>query len=457
MRADEWEVGDVADRIGCLSNKSGPSRIGSDEWGRMIEPRKELVGDDSVVSHSTQAIRPSLSFGLLWSSRTQGDPQQAPEEDPTEESSYRMPPRFRACKRPRFKSDDVARLTWESKWANDRIEHMAQELRDVNARYAELRSVVQGMESHLARTLTRKGSKKDNHKEKSKDSTKYSKEESKDGSSSSSFKKNNKRKAGNMNFVVTHVIPLKQVDPTIITQPNKKPYSGMKPRPSKKLLETFHLSCVPSIQALTKRLELLEKLQLSHCGSLQDVPSSICNLKSLKYLHLVYCSLVKKLPEEIGSLTCLEELNIEESLEELILSSKVIEHFPDSMCTLRNLKTLELKSCIQLKELPNDLDMLEHLEKLHLSDCISLQEVPNSICNMKSLKYLHLPYCVQVKNLPEEIGSLKCLEELNIEGTGINDLPHSIYEVKGCKRSRLRSLKTARFYPDSGDGGHWMK
>ncbi|KAD7117241.1 hypothetical protein E3N88_04509 [Mikania micrantha] len=66
-----------------------------------------------------------------------------------------MPPRFRACKRPRFESDDVARLTWESKSANDRIEHMAHELQDVNARYAELRSVVQGMESHLVHLTTR--------------------------------------------------------------------------------------------------------------------------------------------------------------------------------------------------------------------------------------------------------------------------------------------------------------
>ncbi|KAD7479093.1 hypothetical protein E3N88_02229 [Mikania micrantha] len=55
------------------------------------------------------------------------------------------------------------------------------------------------------------------------DLTENSKEESKDGSSSSSFKKN-KRKTGNMNFVVTHAILLQQVAPTIITQPNKKPY-----------------------------------------------------------------------------------------------------------------------------------------------------------------------------------------------------------------------------------------
>ncbi|KAD2393339.1 hypothetical protein E3N88_40316 [Mikania micrantha] len=74
------------------------------------------------------------------------------------ESFDRMPPTFRASKRPRFESDDIARLTWESKWANDRIEHIAQELRDVNARYAELRSVVQGMESHIGQHLVSCGS-----------------------------------------------------------------------------------------------------------------------------------------------------------------------------------------------------------------------------------------------------------------------------------------------------------
>ncbi|KAD7117059.1 hypothetical protein E3N88_04327 [Mikania micrantha] len=68
----------------------------------------------------------------------QRDPEKAPMEDSTEESSYRMPPRFRACKRPRFESDDIARLTWESKWANDQIEHMAQELRDEEEHRADI-------------------------------------------------------------------------------------------------------------------------------------------------------------------------------------------------------------------------------------------------------------------------------------------------------------------------------
>ncbi|KAD4586584.1 hypothetical protein E3N88_24185 [Mikania micrantha] len=107
-----------------------------------------------ALVHSSRRLRRYFQAHQV-EEEPQGDPQKAPEEDPTEESSYRMPPRFHACKRPRFESDDVARLTWESKWANDRIEHMAQELRDVNARYVELRSVVQGMESHIVHLITR--------------------------------------------------------------------------------------------------------------------------------------------------------------------------------------------------------------------------------------------------------------------------------------------------------------
>ncbi|KAD6795336.1 hypothetical protein E3N88_06232 [Mikania micrantha] len=66
-----------------------------------------------------------------------------------------MPHTLRAPKRPRFESDDIARLTWEAKWADDRIEQLAQELKDVNARYAELRSVVHMMETNITQLTAR--------------------------------------------------------------------------------------------------------------------------------------------------------------------------------------------------------------------------------------------------------------------------------------------------------------
>ncbi|KAD7117294.1 hypothetical protein E3N88_04562 [Mikania micrantha] len=73
-------------------------------------------------------------------------------------------------------------------------------------------------------TLTRKGSKKE--KDQSKGPKEAPKEETKAGSSSSS-KKNRKRKAGHMNFDVTHATPLQQFGPVNTNaQANKKAYTG---------------------------------------------------------------------------------------------------------------------------------------------------------------------------------------------------------------------------------------
>ncbi|KAD6796166.1 hypothetical protein E3N88_07062 [Mikania micrantha] len=67
----------------------------------------------------------------------EADPQEDPGEDPDEESFDRMPPTLRAPKRPRFE-----------------VEQLAQELRDVNARHAELCSVVNRMETDITQLTT---------------------------------------------------------------------------------------------------------------------------------------------------------------------------------------------------------------------------------------------------------------------------------------------------------------
>ncbi|GJZ99562.1 Toll/interleukin-1 receptor domain-containing protein [Tanacetum coccineum] len=120
-----------------------------------------------------------------------------------------------------------------------------------------------------------------------------------------------------------------------------------------------------------------------------------------------------------------------EGLEELILLSTKIKHLPESICMLKYLKILELKSCWLLEKLPENLGQLQCLEELILTECVFLRDIPNSICEMKCLKFIHLPYCIQVAELPEEIGRLECLKELSITGTGISHLPESIFKVKG--------------------------
>ena len=76
---------------------------------------------------------------------------------------------------------------------------------------------------------------------------------------------------------------------------------------------------------------------------------------------------------------------------------------------------------------------LECLESLILSECTLQQDFPNSIYEMKRLKCLELTHCIQVEKLPEEIGRLECLKELNILGSGISHLPHSLYGLRGLR------------------------
>ncbi|XP_076927748.1 TMV resistance protein N-like [Bidens hawaiensis] len=170
----------------------------------------------------------------------------------------------------------------------------------------------------------------------------------------------------------------------------------------------------------------LEMLDLGGCMDFVELHLPV-KLPYLKFLHLGGSKLSNL---KLGLTTLLEKL---ESLEKLTLSIEDIERLPDSICMLKRLKYLELKSCRRLKKLPKNIGRLECLEELNLTDCILLRDIPNSFCKMKSLKFLHLPYCTQVERLPEELGSLECLTELNIVGTGIDSLPHSIFKLKGLR------------------------
>ncbi|KAL7582312.1 hypothetical protein Lser_V15G45026 [Lactuca serriola] len=168
-------------------------------------------------------------------------------------------------------------------------------------------------------------------------------------------------------------------------------------------------------------LECLEELSLSS-AKIKHLPDSICMLKHLKSLKLKSCSLLEMIPEDLGQL---------ESLETLTLSSTKIKHLPDSICMLKHLESLKLIDCSLLEKLPEDIGLLECLEKLILMDCMLLQDIPHSIGKMKHLKLFYLCYCIRLETLPEELGGLECLKELDIEGTCISHLPHSILSLKG--------------------------
>ncbi|KAL7615383.1 hypothetical protein Lser_V15G04931 [Lactuca serriola] len=187
-----------------------------------------------------------------------------------------------------------------------------------------------------------------------------------------------------------------------------------------------------NIQELPSSIGNLEKpvyLDLSGCHRLKSLPQSICTLRSLKNLDLVNCA-IEELPEDLGHL---------ESLEWLNLGGTRVEHLPNSICMLKNLKTLLLTSCKVLMNLPEDIGMLESLEELSLAFC-KIRDVPSSICKLTHLREFDLGFCDQLERLPEKLGDLKCLEELNVQGTCISLLPQSIFLLKDLKIIGFKSV-----------------
>nr|XP_011468890.1 PREDICTED: protein SUPPRESSOR OF npr1-1, CONSTITUTIVE 1-like [Fragaria vesca subsp. vesca] len=228
----------------------------------------------------------------------------------------------------------------------------------------------------------------------------------------------------------------------------------------------------PSISALRK----LVFLSLKGCKELKSVSSSSIGMRSLKILNLSGCSCLEKFPEisvimkelselslddtaikelptSINNLTGLVTLNLRDCKKLEILPSSIhmksLKHLYLSGCS--NLKTFpEISEVMELsqlyldetaiKELPSSIDRLQGLEMLSMSNCRSLLYLPDTICNLANLTELYLAGCSGLCNLPENLGKLEFLRDLEVEGSGITQLPFSILRLKfeklscaGCK------------------------
>ncbi|XP_042520198.1 disease resistance protein RUN1-like isoform X1 [Macadamia integrifolia] len=132
----------------------------------------------------------------------------------------------------------------------------------------------------------------------------------------------------------------------------------------------FRLSCSPHFSWFP----CLQRLELTYCSSLLELPYSICQMASLKSLILNYCQSLNKLPMSIGD------------LKQLVMLS---------MCG-----TI-------IEELPDGVGQLEKLEDLDVSGCLKLVKLPASMGRMRSLLHFYLPNTMIV-NLPDDFSELPC-------------------------------------------------
>ncbi|MHA1727234.1 MAG: leucine-rich repeat domain-containing protein [Promethearchaeota archaeon] len=182
----------------------------------------------------------------------------------------------------------------------------------------------------------------------------------------------------------------------------------------------------------------LQEFYIINDNILSTLPDSLCSLLNLKVLNINGNNL-KSLPESVGNL---------KNLEQLYLEINSLRRLPDSIGDLLNLNWLYLKGN-NLKYLPESLENLINLERLFLSG-YQLNKVPQSIENLQKLKILNIEH-IDSSELNFSFNNLKNLRVLNLIGNRFRSLPDSIgtmqnLHVLNLERNKLKTL------PDSIKG-----
>ncbi|CAN6993662.1 unnamed protein product, partial [Brassica oleracea var. botrytis] len=226
----------------------------------------------------------------------------------------------------------------------------------------------------------------------------------------------------------------------------EKLWEGIKPLHCLKLMDLSSSWRLKEIPDLSKAMSL-EKLDLSDCGSLKELTSSIGNATKLRVCNLSYFWDLKALPSSIGRLINLQELDLSHcfglkefnvcssleklsgcsSLKELNLSNTDIEEMPSSISTWSCLYKLDMSECRNLKEFPNVPDSIEEL----VLSFTGIKEVPPWIENLFRLRKLIMEGCQRLKTISPNVSKLYNLEFLclrNYDDRSGYDSPMS-YEI----------------------------
>jgi Leucine-rich repeat (LRR) protein len=153
---------------------------------------------------------------------------------------------------------------------------------------------------------------------------------------------------------------------------------------------------------------------------LQEFPDGICELSTLNTLELTRNKL-KDLP------FCLANLQY---LQSLYISKNQFEKMPKAIYDIPNLKRLNVG--YNPMKVPNDFDKLSTLDELQLEG-LKLNDFPSSVLKMPNLRILDIADN-SLTSLPEDIAKLEKLEVLDIAHNQISEFPDGITELKNLKR-----------------------
>ncbi|CAN6684980.1 unnamed protein product [Malus baccata var. baccata] len=149
-------------------------------------------------------------------------------------------------------------------------------------------------------------------------------------------------------------------------------------------------------------------------------------LVNLQAIDLCGCSNLTEVPNLSGSLKIVEiKLGWSENFVEI----------PSYFQHLDKLTHLELGFCRSLKHLP---EMPGNIQYLNL-ECSGIKELPESIWSNENISYLNIQQCKDLKKLPSSWCTLKNLKELNLLlCSKIENFPEILAPMEHLKSLRLR-------------------
>ncbi|PWA86310.1 toll/interleukin-1 receptor (TIR) domain-containing protein [Artemisia annua] len=151
--------------------------------------------------------------------------------------------------------------------------------------------------------------------------------------------------------------------------------------PNLKRLNLENCNCLVDINAPVGclkigRLVFLEELNFSSTD-IRILSDSICMLNQLKSLEIVSCWLLEKLPEDLGRLQCLEKL--------ILTDCKVLQDLPNSICKMKSLISLHLDERRRIMKLPEEIGRLDCLQELDMTRS-GISCLPTGIFQLKGLR-----------------------------------------------------------------------
>ncbi|KAK1552471.1 hypothetical protein Q3G72_017622 [Acer saccharum] len=177
-------------------------------------------------------------------------------------------------------------------------------------------------------------------------------------------------------------------------------------------------------------MESLKELLLDNTA-MAKLPQSVILLVKLEKLNLSGCFFLKELPQSIGKLVSLKEFSLDHS---------AIEELPDSVGYLGNLEKLSLFGCSAVTAIPGSVGNLRSLTEF-LIDGAAVKELPPTIGQLSYLKTFSVSNCRFLIKLPESIERLASIVELQLNGLSITENGLKMvdkFEMRNC--SSLRKL-----------------